>query len=93
MHCAWGRQGPGGCLEEVVGYWKEAPPGFIRSGLTRRLGMHRSLNRDLKRGEGFALPGPKHSEGMRELLVGDGGWQVELRDLVYSWVPRAFGSF
>lgn len=54
--------------------------------------MQGSLNRDLKR-EGFALPGPRHSEGMRELLVGDGGWQVELRNLICSWVPRALGSF
>lgn len=77
----------------MVDCWKEDPPGFKRSGLTGRLGTQGSLNRDLKRGEGFVLPGPKHSEGMRELLVSDGGWQVELRDLVCSWVPRALGSF
>lgn len=48
------------------------------------------MNRDLKR-EGFALHSLRHSEGVRALWVGDGGWQAGLRDLVQGWVPRAWG--
>lgn len=69
-----------GCLEEVVGYWKEARLDFLRSGRSGRLSKQGSLNRDPRRGE-FVLLDLRWSQGVTELWVvtegsrpGQGAW-------------------
>lgn len=54
-------------MEEVVNFWKEASPGFLKSGPSGKQSKQGLLNRDLKRGERFVLLGPSHGEEGREL--------------------------